>query len=226
MTSSGIEITDVMRFFHGDGPQQEFESGEQKGGNAGCSACGSDARKYFHLSVSLSKPYLSQTDHLKKVLQGPAGRPRRNGGLKPFKDLLLEELKEECYARGLPVDGKKKPELQEIFKEEMGGIQRLPVMMFFDQDKTLEELNLGKYFFLQCTYDRKAASKHRKPEADKMYSLAQGAWPNFGLNNNAMRLQTWKMTTCINLKQWFLSFQLKRWIINHHPIYTAYEILL
>ena len=31
VTSSGVEITDVMRVFHGDGPQQEFESGEQKG---------------------------------------------------------------------------------------------------------------------------------------------------------------------------------------------------
>ena len=53
MTSSVIEITDVMRLFHGDGPQQEFESGEQKGGNDGCSACSSDA---------LSKPYLSLTE--------------------------------------------------------------------------------------------------------------------------------------------------------------------
>jgi len=43
VTSNGVEI---IRFFHGDGPQQEFESGEQKGGHAGCSACSGDARKY------------------------------------------------------------------------------------------------------------------------------------------------------------------------------------
>lgn len=30
-TSNGVEITDVMRFFHGDGPEQQFEAGEQKG---------------------------------------------------------------------------------------------------------------------------------------------------------------------------------------------------
>ena len=30
VTSNSIQITDVMRLFHGDGPQQEFESGEQK----------------------------------------------------------------------------------------------------------------------------------------------------------------------------------------------------
>ena len=74
VTSSGIQITDVMRFFHGDGPQQAFQSGEQKGGNAGCSGCSGDARRYNCLSVSLSKPHLSLSDRLRKVLQGPAGR--------------------------------------------------------------------------------------------------------------------------------------------------------
>ena len=44
-TSDGIPITDITRFFHGDGLQQEFEAGEQKGGNVGCASCGKDARK-------------------------------------------------------------------------------------------------------------------------------------------------------------------------------------
>jgi len=132
-----------LRIFHGDGPQQEFESGEQKGGNAGCSGCSGDARRYNCLSVSLSKPFLSLSERLRKVLQGPAGRKKRNGGLKPFKNLRLEELRDECQARGLPADGQKK-ELQETLKEEMGGIQRVPAMMFFDQEKTLEQINLGK----------------------------------------------------------------------------------
>ena len=80
VTSSGVEITDVMRFFHGDGPQQEFESGEQKGGNAGCSGCSGDARRYNCLSVSLSKPFLSLSERLTKVLQGPAGRKKKEMG--------------------------------------------------------------------------------------------------------------------------------------------------
>ena len=138
-TSNGVKITDVMRLFHGDGPQQACKSGEQKGGNAGCSGCSGDARRYNYLSVSLSKPYLSLTDRLKKVLQGPTGRNKRNGGLKPFKNLRLEELRVECQARGLPAEGQKK-QLQEVLKEEMGGIQRVPAMMVFDQEKTLEEI--------------------------------------------------------------------------------------
>ena len=35
-------------------PQQEFEAGEQKGGNAGCPRCSGDARKYKELTVSLT----------------------------------------------------------------------------------------------------------------------------------------------------------------------------
>ena len=68
-----------MRLYHADGPEQDFESGEQKGGNAGSSGCSGDARNYSDLSVSLPKPYLSLTDRLRKVRQGPAGRSKRKG---------------------------------------------------------------------------------------------------------------------------------------------------
>ena len=149
-TSNGVEITDVMRFFHGDGPQQQFEAGEQKGGNAGCASCSGDARKYQDLAVSLSRSHLTLSNCLKKVLQGPAGKNKRNAGLKPFKDLRLEELRNECRARGLETEGQKK-ELQEILKEEIGGIQRVPAMMFFDQEKTLADLGLGRHCILSTT---------------------------------------------------------------------------
>ena len=108
LTSNGVQITDIMRFFHGDGPQQEFEAGEQKGGNAGCVRCSGDARKYKDLAVFLRRPHLSLSERLKKILQGPTGKNRRNGGLKPFKDLHVEELKRECTVRGLSCDGSKK----------------------------------------------------------------------------------------------------------------------
>jgi len=64
-------------------------------GHAGCSACSGDARKYKYLSVSLSKPFLSLTDRLRKALQGPAGKKKRNGALKPFQNLCLKELEDE-----------------------------------------------------------------------------------------------------------------------------------
>ena len=37
----------------------------------------------------------------------------------------------------------KKKELQEILKDEIGGIQRVPAMIFFDQEKTTVDLGLG-----------------------------------------------------------------------------------
>jgi len=69
-----------------------FEAGEQKGGNARCASCSGDARLYKTLAVSLSRPHLSLSERRKKVLLGPAGRQKRNGGIKPLKDLRIEEL--------------------------------------------------------------------------------------------------------------------------------------
>ena len=139
-----------MRFFHRDGRQQQFEAGEKKGGNAGCASCSGDARMYKDLAVSFSRPHLNLSEQLTKVLQGPAGKNKRNAGLKPFKDLRLEELRDECRARGLESKGQKK-ELQEILKEEIGGIQRVPAMMSFDQEKKLADLALGKHCILSNT---------------------------------------------------------------------------
>ena len=98
--------------------------------------------RYNCLAVPLSRSYLSLIDRLNQVRQRPAGRRNRNGSLKPFKNLRLEELREEYHVRG-PKQGNKK-DLEEIFKEEMGGIQRVPAMIVFDQEKTLDDVNLGK----------------------------------------------------------------------------------
>ena len=35
LTSKGAPVIDIMRFFHGDGPEQQFQSGEQREGNNG-----------------------------------------------------------------------------------------------------------------------------------------------------------------------------------------------
>jgi hypothetical protein len=38
--SNGVQVNDVMRFFHGDGPAQQFEAGNSVGGNYCCVGCG------------------------------------------------------------------------------------------------------------------------------------------------------------------------------------------
>lgn len=88
-TSGGIQITDIMWFFHGNGPSNNMRLGNRKVG-------------MLDVPVAVVMPdgtrILSLPAHQKKVLQGPAGRHKRNGGIKPFKDLLLEELQRECTA--------------------------------------------------------------------------------------------------------------------------------
>ena len=79
-----------MRFFHGDGPEQQSESrggGGQRGGHAGCSACSRDSRRYRDLIYNFCRPLLSLADHQCIVLAvaGPAARSKRNGGIRPFK---------------------------------------------------------------------------------------------------------------------------------------------
>lgn len=143
-TSDGVKVNDVMRFFHGDGPEQQFESGEQRGGNAGCSACSGDSRRYRDLTYSFRRPQLSLADRQRIVLAGPAGRAKRNGGIKPFKDMPVAELRNECRARGLCDEGYKK-DLQITLKEHLGGIQRVPAMMINDQGRSIEDLHLGNY---------------------------------------------------------------------------------
>lgn len=54
-TSDGVKVNDVMQFFHGDGPVQQFDSGEQRGGNAGCSGCSGDSRRYCDLTYSFRR---------------------------------------------------------------------------------------------------------------------------------------------------------------------------
>ena len=43
-TSKGVPVVHVIRFFHGDGLEHQFESGEQRGGHNGCISCSSDSR--------------------------------------------------------------------------------------------------------------------------------------------------------------------------------------
>ena len=45
----------------------------------------------------------------------------------------------------------KRKSFKEILKEEIGGIQRVPAMMFFDQEKKLADLALGKHCILSNT---------------------------------------------------------------------------
>ena len=149
--TNGVKVKDVMRFFKGDGPEQQFESGEQKGGNAGYIACSGDSRRYRDLTYSFRRHFLSLADRERIVIAGPEGRSNRNSGVKPFKDLTVPELQRECRARGLSDEGRKK-ELEATLKEHLGGVQRVPAMLLNSQRKSMEDLHLGTDYLLTTIF--------------------------------------------------------------------------
>ena len=84
--SKRVPVVDVMCFIHGDGPELQFESGEQRGGNiVFFFSCSGDSRGYGDLVYCFRSHNLSLADRCRIVQAGPAGRKKRNGGIKPFK---------------------------------------------------------------------------------------------------------------------------------------------
>ena len=124
------------------GPEQKFECGEQQGGNNGCSGCSRDLRRYCDLTYCLRSPHLSLADRIKIVQAGPAGRMKRNGGIRPYKNTTVAELRAEWLATGLNDEGLKTDLLQNV-KEQLKGVQRVPALLINEQDKSMEDINLG-----------------------------------------------------------------------------------
>ena len=144
-SSHDVFITEICRMFHGDHPSQEVESGEQLGGNYGCCGCIMSSTQYFDHIASLRAPQITLEERRKKVIAGPAGKERRNGGVQPFQQMSKDDLIRECKGRNLPTDGLLKPALQNQLREELKGIQRVPALCFPDQSASLKDLNLTQY---------------------------------------------------------------------------------
>ena len=141
-------VVDVMRFYHGDHPAISVEVGQQEGGHYACTGCSLHSALWTDVVACFRAGGLTIQQRLDKVLAGPAGRKRRNGGIHPFKKLTLDELAAECAARQLPVDhGQRltKKRLQALLTEDLKGIQRVPALMFTCQNKDLETVNLTRY---------------------------------------------------------------------------------
>ena len=144
-SSHNIPVKDVCRMFHGDHPAQEVECGEQNGGHYGCCGCTGASAAYIDHVASIRAPHVTLEERRKKVLAGPAGRERRNGGVSPFQQMTKDDLIKECRGRNLPTDGLLKPSLYSQLREELKGIQRVPALCFPSQTSSLQDLNLAQY---------------------------------------------------------------------------------
>ena len=143
-SSTGIPITDVMRFFSGDNPERQFETGEQRGGRQGCSGCAGTSKRYYDLTYAFHASLRSLEDRQTIVLGGHFGRSKRNGGIRPFDKMLVSELKIELRSRGIEPTGLKK-DMESDLREILGGVQRVPALLWREQRGSLTDMNLGSY---------------------------------------------------------------------------------
>ena len=82
------------------------------------------------------------------VLKGPYGKNNSiEKANKPFQDLNRNELIRELSARGI-YEGNTKDELQNLLKEELHGVQRVPALLHTNPELSLHEINCGNYEIL------------------------------------------------------------------------------
>ena len=141
-TSEGLEITDVLRFFHGDGPAQQFEAGHSIGGNYCCVGCGARSTLFDDIVHCYRSPKLSFKDRQEFVLKG-ASWEKNNAT--PFDGLSIEQLRVELARRCIDIKGKKRPQLDKDFEELKMGIVSVPALLQTNPTESLESLNLVQY---------------------------------------------------------------------------------
>ena len=98
-------------------------------------------RHSFDFEYMSHRKYKTLEEKHKLVLGGPEGK---KGGLHPFKNLKVEQLRVELRARDKDDSGSK-TQLQERLTELLGGTTRVPALLYGDMQLSLEELNLDQY---------------------------------------------------------------------------------
>ena len=151
--SPGVPVTDVMRFFKGDGPAVAFETGLQKGGHFFCSICGVHAVMCDELDHVFRCKHISLHDKQNLVLGGPLGKKNSLAQKpKPLQGLKKEELQVELEGRGTVKDATRmlKPDLEKELATELRGVQRVPALLYSNPSVSFESLNLQSYEALGC----------------------------------------------------------------------------
>ena len=140
-TPQGNNITDKLRFFHGDHPAQQFEVGHNQGGHYPCVMCKAKAKadRFDDLTYCNRSDLLTLRDHRDFVLAGTAWK---NGTQRPFEGLNLTSLQRELKARGVPVIGKGRPQLIADLEELRAGMATFPALTATEPETPLESYNL------------------------------------------------------------------------------------
>jgi hypothetical protein len=82
------------------------------------------------------------------ALNGKFGN--KPGQLKPLNNLLVNNVREELQTRGISIQGKLKPAIQNDLTVLLKGAQRVPTLLTLNPTQTLKSQNLEHYEVLDC----------------------------------------------------------------------------
>ena len=71
---NSVEVYDIMRFFKGDEPSCQFESGQQRGGNYFCWICGISHERTAAYAHAAYRNNFSVVDRVTKVLKSEVSK--------------------------------------------------------------------------------------------------------------------------------------------------------
>ena len=147
-SSTGVTVSDTIRFFTGDKPAQSFERGTQQGGHYKCGGCGVKSSMIGDLAHSLRCKWRSLQDLQTLVLARKYGN--KPGSSKPFEDLKAQEVRDELRARGVLDVAKPVKELRPQLASLLRGAQRVPTLLIHNPKQSLTALNLHNYTIIDC----------------------------------------------------------------------------
>lgn len=158
-TKDKIPIQDVVRSFHGDGPAQQFESGNKIGGHYCCVGCEAHASRFDDFAYCFRAHHLSLKERQAFILEGEAWKDKH---INPLSKLKVAALQSELVKRGVAITGKKKDELQDKLDDLQRGIANVPAILQQTPETSLESLGLGTYevFPSEPLHDLKGHFQH------------------------------------------------------------------
>ena len=158
-TLKGVEVTDILRYFHADGPARQFECGNNIGGYYPCSGCGALSTMFDDIAYSYRTKLLTIEERQSFILKGEAWKLVPP---KPLDDLLIGPLRKELQKHGVSTKDMKRAELDKTFQELRMGINNFPALLYCCPNASLESLHIDKYEIspLEPLHDLKGHISH------------------------------------------------------------------
>ena len=148
LSSTGIRITDRLRFFKGDKPAAQFEAGITCGGNYPCVACVCHRNSFADFPHAVKCEQRTLQKNLKVATGGHFGKVP--GKIKYYEELNTNQLRIEFEKRGVKDYPSDKKGRLNVLKEMLWGVQRVPSLLMMAPESSLDEFHLDSYSVLPC----------------------------------------------------------------------------